>query len=236
MKRLLVPLLAASSLMAMSTGFADAHTQAAVQPVNQNNLSYAIGVMTGRAFKSRQMNINADQYVAGFKAGVTGGATRLTDEQMKGALNAYQQQTAEKRKKDMQEKADTNSRAGDNYQSDNKAHDDVHTTASGLQYKVIEAGKGVSPSESDRVTVDYEGKLTDGTVFDSSYKRGKPVTFPVNGVIKGWQEALQMMKPGATWEVVIPGDLAYGKMGMPGTPIGPNATLVFKIHLISVEK
>lgn len=236
MKRLLVPLLAASSLLAMSTGFADAKTQAAAQPVNQNNLSYAIGVMTGRAFKSRQMDINANQYAAGFKAGITGGATRLTDEQMKGVLNTYQKQAAQKRKQDMQQKADDNSKAGDSFQSDNKAKDGVQTTASGLQYKIIEPGKGESPTESDRVTVDYEGKLTDGTVFDSSYKRGKPVTFPVNGVIKGWQEALQMMKPGATWEVVIPGDLAYGKMGMPGTPIGPNATLIFKIHLISVEK
>jgi len=236
MKRLLVPLLAASSLLAMSTGFADAQTQAAAQPVDQNNLSYAIGVMTGRAFKSRQMDINANQYTAGFKAGITGGTTRLTDEQMKSVLNTYQKQAAQKRKQDMQEKADANSKAGDSFQSDNKAKDGVQTTASGLQYKIIEPGKGQSPTESDRVTVDYEGKLTDGTVFDSSYKRGKPVTFPVNGVIKGWQEALQMMKPGATWEVVIPGDLAYGKMGMPGTPIGPNATLIFKIHLISVEK
>ena len=106
---------------------------------------------------------------------------------------------------------------------------------SGLQYQVITAGEGQSPTMADKVTVNYEGTLLDGTVFDSSYKRNKPITFPVGGVIKGWQEALTHMKPGATWVVYIPSDLAYGQAGAPGGAIGPNAVLRFKINLISVD-
>ena len=117
----------------------------------------------------------------------------------------------------------------------NKSQPGVKTLASGLQYKVIKAGQGKAPSASDSVTVNYEGKLINGTVFDSSYKRNKPITFPVNGVIKGWQTVLTMMKPGATWEVAIPANLAYGAAGVPGSEIGPNETLLFKINLVSVN-
>jgi len=104
-----------------------------------------------------------------------------------------------------------------------------------LQYKIITPGKGSHPTDADMVTVHYEGKLIDGTVFDSSYKRGEPITFPVNGVIQGWVEALKLMQPGATWELYIPSALAYGEQGAPPS-IGPNQALIFKVNLLEVKK
>jgi FKBP-type peptidyl-prolyl cis-trans isomerase FklB len=117
----------------------------------------------------------------------------------------------------------------------NKKKPGVISLADGLQYKVIKDGKGVSPTDSDTVVVDYAGKLVDGTEFDSSYKRGQPATFPVSAVIPGWTEALKLMKPGAEWELYIPAALAYGEQGAPPS-IGPNQALIFKVHLISVKK
>ncbi|HKI51321.1 MAG TPA: FKBP-type peptidyl-prolyl cis-trans isomerase, partial [Geothermobacteraceae bacterium] len=116
----------------------------------------------------------------------------------------------------------------------NAKKDGVKTTASGLQYKVIEEGTGKTPAATDKVKVNYRGSLVDGTEFDSSYKRGQPATFPVNGVIKGWTEALQLMKEGAKFQLVIPADLAYGERGA-GPMIGPNSTLVFDVELLAVN-
>ncbi len=113
----------------------------------------------------------------------------------------------------------------------NATKSDVITTLSGLQYRVIKKGKGKSPKSSDTVTVNYEGKLTDGTIFDSSYQRGKPIKFKVNGVIKGWSEALMLMSKGSVWELFIPPNLGYGAKGVPGT-IPPNAVLIFRVELI----
>lgn len=124
--------------------------------------------------------------------------------------------------------------AGEKFLAENKKKPGVVTLPSGLQYKIIEAGTGAKPSAASTVTVDYEGTLVDGTVFDSSYKRGQSISFPVNGVIKGWTEALQLMPAGSTWMLYIPSDLAYGSQGA-GDVIGPDSTLVFKVHLISVQ-
>ncbi len=128
-----------------------------------------------------------------------------------------------------------NQTEGEAFLTENAKKEGVVVTASGLQYKVLEAGEGDSPMPSDVVTVHYRGTLVDGTQFDSSYDRGQPATFPVGGVIAGWTEALQLMKPGAKWQLVIPADLAYGERGA-GQVIGPNSTLLFDVELISVEK
>ncbi|MFT3741621.1 MAG: FKBP-type peptidyl-prolyl cis-trans isomerase [Gammaproteobacteria bacterium] len=122
----------------------------------------------------------------------------------------------------------------ESFMQENEKKPGVVTLPSGLQYEVITPGEGKKPGPRDTVTVDYEGKLLNGTVFDSSYKRGQPATFPVNGVIAGWQEALQLMNTGATWMLYIPSNLAYGKTGAGGL-IGPDETLIFKVHLISVN-
>ena len=124
---------------------------------------------------------------------------------------------------------------GEKFLEDNAKKEGVVVTASGLQYKVITEGKGDSPKATDTVSTNYKGTLINGTEFDSSYKRGQPAKFPVNGVIKGWTEALQLMKPGAKWALVVPADLAYGDRGA-GDAIGPNATLQFEVELLSVEK
>lgn len=123
---------------------------------------------------------------------------------------------------------------GEKFMSTNKTEPGVVSLSSGLQYKIVEAGKGKKPAKSDTVTVDYEGTLLNGTVFDSSYKRGQPISFPLSNVIAGWQEGLQLMPEGSTWMLYIPPHLAYGKMGAPPM-IGPDETLVFKVHLISIK-
>lgn len=130
--------------------------------------------------------------------------------------------------------ADKNQVDSQKFLADNKAKQGVVTLPDGLQYKIIETGTGAKPTATSTVTVDYEGTLPDGTVFDSSYKRGQPISFPVNGVIKGWTEALQLMPTGSTWMLYIPAELAYGQTGAGGV-IGPNQALIFKVHLISVQ-
>ncbi len=128
-----------------------------------------------------------------------------------------------------------NKKEGEDFLAENKKKEGVQTLPSGLQYKVIKAGTGKKPQLTDTVTTQYRGTLIDGTEFDSSYRRGKPATFPVNGVIRGWTEALQLMEEGAKWELFVPPDLAYGERGA-GQQIGPNATLIFEIELISIQE
>lgn len=127
-----------------------------------------------------------------------------------------------------------NKQQGVQFMEQNKNKKGIVALPSGLQYEVLTAGTGKKPGKNDIVTVDYEGRLIDGQVFDSSYKRGQPATFPVNGVIEGWQEALQLMNTGSTWMLYIPATLAYGEAGA-GEVIGPNETLIFKVHLISIK-
>jgi len=136
---------------------------------------------------------------------------------------------------EMEALAAKNKAAGEAFLAENAKKEGVKVTKSGLQYKIIEEGEGPSPGPSDMATVNYRGTLIDGTQFDSSYDRGQPATFPVGGVIAGWTEALQLMKPGAKWQLFIPSDLAYGERGA-GKDIGPNSTLVFDVELLSVEK
>lgn len=134
----------------------------------------------------------------------------------------------------MQNQAEKNLREGEAFLLNNKSAKDVITLENGLQYKIIVAGKGAKPAANDMVTVNYSGKLIDGTEFDSSYKRGVPAVFPVNGVIAGWTQALQLMPAGSVWELYIPAKLAYGERGAPPT-IGPNQTLIFKVELLSIN-
>ena len=230
MKRLIVPVLGATLLMGSVAA------QAAQQlKTQQDKLSYSMGVMTGKAFKAHNIQVSPQAFSMGLNDGVSGNKTLMTDAEIKQTLETYQKQTMQKLQAQLQVQAKENAQKSVAFLAANKSKAGVKTTATGLQYKVLKAGSGKSPTATDTVTVNYEGKLINGQVFDSSYKRGKAATFPVSGVIKGWQEALTMMKPGGLWEIYIPASLAYGEKGAPGV-IGPNEMLIFKVNLISIQK
>lgn len=200
---------------------------------DNDKASYTIGVDMGKSLKAQNLLLNIDVLARGIKDGLSGGSLLMTDDEMRQTLLTLQKQILAKQQAQMKALADKNAQAGQKFLSDNKSKPGVKTTDTGLQYKVVDAGTGKMPGKDDVVTVDYEGKLVNGQVFDSTYQRGKPATFQLSQVIEGWQQALQMMKSGATWELYIPPKLAYGDKGL-GGPIGPNETLVFKVHLISV--
>jgi FKBP-type peptidyl-prolyl cis-trans isomerase FklB len=153
---------------------------------------------------------------------------------MRAVMAVYTKELAEKQADAMRKLADKNRQEGDFFFADNKKKEGVKTLASGLQYKVMSEGNGKSPKAADTITANYRGMFINGIEFDSSYQRGEPATFPVNGVIPGWTEALQLMKEGAKWQLFIPSNLAYGEKGA-GKVIGPNAALIFEIELISIK-
>ncbi len=201
----------------------------------KNRISYTIGVNIGQDFKTQKMVIDADILLMGLKDSLTGKELRLTDEEMVSEIQTFQQEMQAKMAAEMEEMATKGQVEGEAFLTENAKKEGVVVTESGLQYKVLEPGEGDSPGTDDVATVHYRGTLIDGTQFDSSYDRGQPATFPVGGVIAGWTEALQLMKPGAKWQLVIPAELAYGERGA-GQDIGPGSTLLFDVELISVEK
>jgi len=200
----------------------------------QDKLSYAMGAETGKAFKMHNIAVNVNAYMAGLQDASQGKKLQMSDQQIQTVLTQFQKKAIKKMQSKLTEEGMKNQQLGAAFLATNKTKPGVVTTPSGLQYKIVKQGHGPKPSKNAIVTVDYEGKLINGQVFDSSYKRGRPATFPVTGVIQGWQEALQMMHRGATWMVYIPPKLAYGAQGVPGG-IGPNETLIFKVHLISIK-
>lgn len=196
--------------------------------------SYSLGVDIGKNLKAQGVEVDANHFAKGVSDGMSGGQTILTEKEMRSVLMAFQQRLQSEMTQKNQGLAKSNLTEGQKYLEENKKKANVKTLASGLQYVVLKEGSGKSPTSKDFVTTHYSGKLIDGTEFDSSYKRGEPAKFPVQGVIAGWTEALQLMKPGAKWELVVPSNLAYGEQGA-GNIIGPNATLIFQVELISVE-
>ena len=198
-------------------------------------LSYSIGADLGKNFKKQGIEINSAAMAKGLQDASTNGTLLLTEQQMKDVLSKFQQNLLAKRQAEFSHKADENKSKGETFLASNKAKEGIVALTSGLQYKIVKPGNGVKPNKDDTVTVDYTGHLIDGQVFDSSEKTGKPATFKVSQVIPGWTEALQLMPAGSTWEVYIPSGLAYGPRSV-GGPIGPNETLIFTIHLISVQK
>tara|TARA_B110000977_G_C10868079_1_gene412406 strand:- start:336 stop:809 length:474 start_codon:yes stop_codon:yes gene_type:complete len=150
-------------------------------------------------------------------------------------MQAFQQQQMAQQEEEAGKIAEQNMAKGESFLVENGTKDGVLTTESGLQYKIITAGSGAKPEATDTVEVHYAGTLIDGTEFDSSYTRGATVSFPVNGVIPGWTEALQLMSVGSKWQLFIPSALAYGPGGTGGGPIGPNATLIFDVELVSIK-
>jgi len=197
--------------------------------------SYALGMDIGNSLKELPVDIKVDELSQGVSDVVSGGDTRLTQDELDGVMQSFVKDMEAAQQKKASQQAETHLEKGKKFLSENRDKDGVKTTDSGLQYKVKKEGEGASPGDSDSVTVHYTGKLIDGTVFDSSRKRGEPVTFPVDAVIPGWTEALQLMKQGAKYELYIPADLAYGERGA-GAQIGPNETLIFEVELMGVDK
>lgn len=227
--------LVTAAIMGLAMSTAMAATDATSLTTDKDKLSYSIGADLGKNFKNQGIDINPDALAKGMQDGMSGAQLILTEEQMKDVLSKFQKDLMAKRSAEFNKKADENKAKGEAFLSTNKSKPGIVVLPSGLQYKIIDAGKGTKPGKGDTVTVEYTGTLIDGTVFDSTEKSGKPATFQVSQVIPGWTEALQLMPAGSTWEVYVPSDLAYGSRSV-GGPIGPNETLIFKIHLISVKK
>ncbi len=210
---------------------------AQVKKVDLKNLSdsasYAIGADIARTFKRQNITINKDALIQGF-AEYTDGNASMDEETVNKVLTRFQQQMRAEQQAEANKKAEENKKKGEEFLEKNKKEKGVKVTPSGLQYKVLKMGKGPKPKLTDRVKVNYKGTLIDGTVFDSSYDRGQPAVFPVNGVIKGWQEAIPMMPVGSKWILYIPSDLAYGEHAP--KQIGPNQTLIFEVELLGIEK
>ncbi|MDA8105148.1 MAG: FKBP-type peptidyl-prolyl cis-trans isomerase [Nitrospiraceae bacterium] len=200
----------------------------------KDRLSYALGLDVGNALKRQSVEINNDIFMQGVKDALSGGKKLLTDDELRETMTAFSKEMATKQAEATKKLAEKNKKEGEAFLAENKKKEGVKTLPDGLQYKVITEGKGGSPKATDTVTVNYRGTFIDGKEFDSSYKRNQPATFAVNGVIPGWTEALQMMKEGSKWELFIPAKLAYGERGAGGV-IGPNATLIFEVELLSIK-
>ena len=204
---------------------------AADMETDKQKLSYIFGVQVGQGLKAEGVEIEMDAFAAGIKDMMEGNKPKIDQATAQKLVQDYQQ----KKQSVMAETAAKKQQEANDFLAKNAKEDGVVVTATGLQYKIIEEGAGKSPTAEDKVVAHYTGKLLDGTVFDSSHDRGEPATFPVSGVIKGWQEALPMMKEGAKWQLIIPANLAYGDRGI-GNVIGPNETLMFDIELVSIAK
>ena len=200
-----------------------------------DRLSYALGLSMGNNFRSSGIEkINSEDFADGVKAVFSGADPRMSYDEAKEEIRKFFEALEVKQREAAEAQGKINAEAGQAYLEENGKRPEVKTTASGLQYEVLQEGTGAQPGPNDQVTVHYTGKLLDGTVFDSSVDRGAPATFGVTQVIPGWVEALQMMKEGAKWRLFIPSALAYGPNGAGGV-IGPNAMLIFDVELIKVN-
>src|SRR6476620_794053 len=195
----------------------------------KDKVSYSIGMNIGFNLSKQKVDINPDILAAGIKDSIAG-KPLLTQDQVKDVMAQFEKDMEQKQK----QAGEKNKADGAKFLEENKKKPGVKTTASGLQYKPEKEGTGVQPKATDMVTVNYRGTLIDGTEFDSSYKRGQPATFPVNGVIKGWTEALQLMKVGSKYQLWIPSNLAYGERSV-SPELGPNATLIFEVELMDAK-
>lgn len=229
MKRLLITVLS----VVLLAGQACAGEKAALKD-EKDKVSYSIGLEIGSKLKSQSIDINADILANGVKDALSGSKPLMTENEIQETMTAFQKEMMAKQAEKTKALAEKNKKEGDAFLEENKKKEGIKTTSSGLQYKVLKDGEGPMPKATDTVTVNYRGTLVDGTEFDSSYKRGEPATFPVNGVIPGWVEALQLMKVGSKFQLFIPSGLAYGERGA-GQQIGPNSSLIFEVELLSIQ-
>jgi FKBP-type peptidyl-prolyl cis-trans isomerase FklB len=195
---------------------------------------YALGMQIGTGIRKQGLEVDAASFTKGFTDAFAGGKTLLTEDEVRSILHAAQEEYQKEQSAILAAKAEATKKEGDAFLAANKAKDGVVTLPSGLEYKVLKTGDGKKPAPADTVVCNYRGTFLDGTEFDSSDKNGGPATFAVNGVIKGWTEALQLMPVGSKWELYVPAELAYGESGA-GNVIPPNATLIFDVELLSIK-
>jgi FKBP-type peptidyl-prolyl cis-trans isomerase len=198
-------------------------------------ISYVLGQEIGNSFKEAPVEIDLDIFMQGINDSLKDRKSPLDADETNQIKQEFSRQVQENRQKQMAALSEKNREDGAAFLATNKNKEGVVTTDSGLQYKILNQGEGSKPKQSDKVTVHYRGTLLDGTEFDSSYKREKPATFQVNGVIRGWTEALQLMSVGSKYRLFIPADLAYGNRGA-GRKIGPNSMLIFDVELLGIEQ
>ena len=195
--------------------------------------SYSLGYQFGQSLKAQGVDIDPDVYISAVRDALSGKTSRVPQEEIRKTITEMQKRIKSARQKEFKEKAEKNLAENKVFLEENKKKEGVKTLDSGLQYRILTEGSGKTPKPTDTVTVQYRGTLINGTEIDNSYKRGQPTTFPVSGVIRGWTEALQLMKEGAKWELFIPPELGYGERGT--GPIPSNSVLIFEIELISVS-
>jgi FKBP-type peptidyl-prolyl cis-trans isomerase FklB len=234
--------------LALLAALAGAQQKPAAKPAatsgmktDQAKQSYAIGVTVGRNLKRQLPPVDMDAFVSGLRDALKDQKLQMSEADVRDLFERFRTEMGKKQAEQMKQQAAAakamgaeNQRKGDAFLAENKAKPGVVTLPDGLQYKILTAGTGKKPAATDTVSVNYKGTLIDGTEFDSSYKRGQPAEFPVTGVIKGWTEALQLMPVGSKWQLVVPAALAYGERGA-GPQIGPNATLIFEVELLSIK-
>jgi len=224
MKQLIV--IFSASLLALPLFGQEKSTQLKDQ---KDKVSYSIGLQIGFNLSRQKVDISPEMLASGIKDALAG-KPQLNPDQIKEVMSAFEKDMEQKQK----QAGDKNKAEGTKFLEENKKKEGVKTTASGLQYKVLKDGNGAQPKTTDTVTVNYRGTLINGTEFDSSYKRGQPATFPVNGVIKGWTEALQLMKVGSKYQLFIPSDLAYGERSV-SPDLASNSTLIFEVELLDAK-
>ena len=223
-----------AALFALAAGSAGAQEKPVLKD-QKEKVSYIIGMEIGENFKKQSIDIDPDILARGIKDGLSGAQPSLSEQEAREVMTAFEKEMRSRQEAARKAAGEKNKKEGEAFLGENKKKEGVKTLPSGLQYKVVKAGTGKKPSATDTVTTHYRGTLIDGTEFDSSYKRGKPASFPVNGVIPGWTEALQLMEEGAKWQLFIPSNLAYGERGA-GRVIGPHSTLIFEVELISIQE
>jgi FKBP-type peptidyl-prolyl cis-trans isomerase FklB len=229
MKRSLV----AITLLILSFGLCEAGEAPGILDEN-DRISYSLGYQIGGDFKRQGTDLKSDLVVQGIQDALKGDKPRMAPEEMKKTLVELKRKVTATQQEERKMSAEKSRAEGETFLAENAKKEGVVTLPSGLEYKILKEGTGASPQATDNVTVHYRGTLIDGTEFDSSHKRNQPAIFRVNGVIRGWTEALQMMKPGAKWQLFIPAKLAYGERGT-GSAIPPNSALIFEVELLKVN-
>ena len=220
-----------ATAMALSTAVVLAAQDAATDlKTDKDKFSYALGMNFGESFRKQELNLDPAMFYKAFAEAFNTGKTAMSEQDMETLLKTAAQEI---RKKQV-EKAQETQAEGEKFLVENKSKEGIVTLPSGLQYKILKQGPGEKPSLEDTVVCNYKGTLINGTEFDASEKHGGPTSFPVKGVIAGWTEALQLMPVGSKWQLFVPSNLGYGQQGPPN--IGPNATLIFEVELVSVQK